>query len=391
MPDDSLLSKATTWGVVVRSADGTFKVWKDGQWQLLNVPKELLNQNPTPGNVPILQPSQPTFPKNGAALYFSATEEEEARRLAQRIDTNLTHKRYSLNKILSQVRSRLDTTLSGDLEERLRQAVLTFLRGTRHAIDFGALLMRPAADGGLGLSAEETQGLVMVLSAIAEKIHKEGGEVVDDNSIKGVAATVSTAPVAKEQSLTPPPPPPAVASPVVKPATKPPVTPITSKPVISALPKPPIVPTVTPPPPPTLKPLPPKLQTIRPPVVSTTRPKVDEVKTKIARRLTGPIEELRLLDIATFRTLGATPAEQAEQVVAKINALSKESLAKQAEGLAAWRSSEVYQIYQEIGVASIQSGQSVAQVAANRFRSGLPTLTEAEFNAIADGNKKLRY
>lgn len=376
MPDDSLLSKATTWGVVVRSADGTFKVWKDGQWQVLNVPITAINQGQV-SSIPIPQPSRPTFTKPGAALYFSANEEEEARRLAQRLDTAPFHKRYSLNKILSQVRSRLDTTLATELEERLRQAVLTFLRGTRHAIDFGALLMRPVTDGGLGLSAEETQGLVMVLSAIAEKIHSEGGEVIDDKQFMEADHTISAVPVAKEQSLTPPPPLPAVIStPIAKPA---------GKEVSPLLPPRPVLP-------PRPTPMPPaKPQPLRPLVSTFTRPKVDEVKTKVARRLVGPVDELRSLDIATFRTLGATPAEQAEQIVIKINVLGRESLIKQAEGLAAWRSSEVYQVYREIGVASIQGGQSVAQVAANRFRSGLSTLTEAEFNAIADCNQKLRY
>jgi hypothetical protein len=107
--------------------------------------------------------------------------------------------------------------------------------------------------------------------------------------------------------------------------------------------------------------------------------------------MVGPVDELRQMDIATFRTLGATPADQAAAVVAKVQALGRDSLARRAEGLAAWRESEVYTVYRSIGINSIQSGQSVAQVTASLFRENKPTLTEAEFNAVADCNQRLRY
>jgi hypothetical protein len=97
------------------------------------------------------------------------------------------------------------------------------------------------------------------------------------------------------------------------------------------------------------------------------------------------------MDIVTFRTLGATPSEQASAIVAKVQALGLNSLARRTEGLAAWRESEVYTVYRTIGIQSIQTGQPVSQVTAALFREGKATLTEAEFNAVADCNQRLRY
>lgn len=96
------------------------------------------------------------------------------------------------------------------------------------------------------------------------------------------------------------------------------------------------------------------------------------------------------MDIPTFRTLGATPADQANAVVAKVQALGRESLTRHAEGLAAWRECPVYTAYRAIGLQSIQGGKPVAQVVAELFRDGKATLTEAEFNAVADANRRLR-
>ena len=97
------------------------------------------------------------------------------------------------------------------------------------------------------------------------------------------------------------------------------------------------------------------------------------------------------MDIVTFRTLGVTPSEQASAIVAKVQALGRDSLTRRTEALAAWRESEVYTIYRTIGIQSIQTGQPVSQVTATLFRDSKPTLTEAEFNAVADCNQRLRY
>lgn len=338
---------ASPLGVVVRGSDGAFRVWQDGEWKLLVPPPAVAG------------PEKPTFGGAGAAAYFSAEEEREARKLAQRLDTTPEHKRYSLGKILGQVQERVKVQVSGPAADALRRAVLTFLRGTRGPVDLGAVLVRPGDQGGVGLTAAQSQAMVAMLSIIGDKVRSEGGEVVDDPTPPPAAGTpkqvskptTDAAPrsIEAEQPAPVPPPPPRPIQPPPAPA----------KPVADVLPATPLTPLAKP-----------------------ARP---------ARRLVGPVDELRQMDLATFRTLGATPADQANAVVAKVAALGRDSLTRHAEGLAAWRESPVYTTYRTIGLQSIQAGQPVAQVVAELFRDGKPTLTEAEFNAVADANRRLRF
>lgn len=329
------VAPASPLGVVVRASDGSFRVWQGGEWRLLAAA-------PT-----VAAPGKPTFSGPNAAAYFSADEEREARRLAQRLDTAPEHKRYSLAKILGQVQERAAVHVAGPAADAFRRAVLTFLRGTRGPVDFGAVLVRPADQGGVGLAAAQSQALVAILSVIGDRVRAEGGEVVDDPALNLPAA----APATPKPSVEPTP----VASVLPRPALPPPSRP---------------TPTVA---------------------VNDVRPVAPAPRVALPRRLVGPVDELRQMDLPTFRTLGATPADQANAVVAKVEALGRDSLTRRAEGLGAWRESEVYTAYRTIGLQSIRGGQPVAQVVAELFRGGQPTLTEAEFNAVADANRRLRF
>jgi hypothetical protein len=345
------VTPASPLGVVVRASDGSFRVWQDGEWRLLAAA-------PT-----VAAPGKPTFSGPNAASYFSADEEQEARKLAQRLDTAPEHKRYSLDKIISQLQERAKVDVAAAAADAFRRAVLTFLRGTRGPVDFGAVLVRPVDKAGVGLTAAQSQTLVAILSVIGDKVRAEGGEVMDD-----------PAPLSRPAA--------AFVPPVLSAKITPPVKPI---PVVPALPRPaPIAPLAPPTP---IRPILPRsaaVNDVRPAAAPTPR-------SAPVRRLVGPVDELRQMDLVTFRTMGATPADQANAVVAKVQALGRESLTRHAEGLAAWRESPVYTAYRTIGLQSIQQGKPVAQVVAELFRDGQPTLTEAEFNAVADANRRLRF
>lgn len=398
------------YGVVVKGADGKFRVWRDGSWQELPAgptpAAPAAAPVPPPPQQPQPQPQAPAFAGPQAANFFSATEEDEARRVAQRLDTAAGHKRYGIRKIVSHVAAKLPAPLPAGAPERLTPVALTFLRGTRSAVDFSAALVRGQADGGVGLTAETAATVVAAMTAIGARIRTEGGEVIDEGRVAPAplgasqpapASPGAAAPVAREQSLTPPPQVPVpVAKPAPKAAPKPSVPPQPAVPP-KAAPEPEPKPVVTPPPasvPPLWRrPIGARPTAVRPPV-ETSRPQLADVRhPEVAARphAVGPIEELKVLDLETYRYLGATPADRSARIVEKVNALGQESLARRAEGVAAWRGSEVYTTYRQIGIESMHTGRPVAEVAADRERRGEPTLSEAEFNAIADLNQQLRF
>jgi hypothetical protein len=113
--------------------------------------------------------------------------------------------------------------------------------------------------------------------------------------------------------------------------------------------------------------------------------------TSHGRQVLGPIDELRQMTVEEFRRLAMTPAQTTEKIIQKIQLLEQESLTQKAAGIAAWKASPVNQLYIELGNASLAAGQSVKQVIASRTTSNQPTLTDAEFGAIADLNRQLRY
>jgi|GEM_PF-1910900 hypothetical protein len=119
------------------------------------------------------------------------------------------------------------------------------------------------------------------------------------------------------------------------------------------------------------------------PKVEVRRPRVEDVKAP--PRVLGPLEELKSLSLVDFRRLAATPTEALNKVKGKIDLIGEASLAKKLEAIKAWQNSIVYQLYLKLGRDSIEQGKTMATLQSET------TLTEQEFEAIADFNTKLRF
>jgi len=107
--------------------------------------------------------------------------------------------------------------------------------------------------------------------------------------------------------------------------------------------------------------------------------------------LTGAIQELQSIDLVGFRRLGNTANESIQKILDKINLLEQESYTKKAQGILAWRNSEIYQLYLKVGVESMVAGKEVADFIAEATNKDQNTFTVDEFSAISDLNKQLRF
>jgi len=107
-------------------------------------------------------------------------------------------------------------------------------------------------------------------------------------------------------------------------------------------------------------------------------------------RAYGPIEELNSLTLVDWRRWGNTQ-EAIKKIKDKINILAEESLVKKAEGIKAWKSSEINQLYLDVGAESIDQGKPILEIISQREQKNKPTLTEQEFNAIVELNQELRF
>jgi hypothetical protein len=131
------------------------------------------------------------------------------------------------------------------------------------------------------------------------------------------------------------------------------------------------------------------------PVLSSSRPPSPEKEKageeiKVTPKIYGPIDELRALKLFDWRRWGG-PEEATSRILEKINMLTEESLSRGAEGKKAWRESEVYRLYLEIGAEAMDQGVDIKNVIKKRQEAGEPVLTEEEFEAIGRLNEHLRY
>ena len=105
----------------------------------------------------------------------------------------------------------------------------------------------------------------------------------------------------------------------------------------------------------------------------------------------GPIDELRLFTLVDFRRLDADPKRATSRLQDKIKLLEEESYAKMVEGVRAWRMSPLNQLYLAIGHDSLKAGKNVADAIREWRETGKASLSEDEFGALLDLNKKLRF
>lgn len=108
-------------------------------------------------------------------------------------------------------------------------------------------------------------------------------------------------------------------------------------------------------------------------------------------KVMGPIDELRNMTATEFRRLSGDPAAAAQHIIEKIQLLEEESITKKAEGIAAWQSSPLNQLYLSIGNRSLEKTVTVEEAIKQMQEAGEQTLSANEFQAIADTNRQLRY
>lgn len=119
------------------------------------------------------------------------------------------------------------------------------------------------------------------------------------------------------------------------------------------------------------------------------RVRMDDVRT--APRVMGPIEELRFLDLANFRRLGASPAEATAKIFSKIKLLEKSGYDRMTAGIAAWRQSEVNRLYLIMCRESAFKAKPILGIIEQLKASGKNYLTVEEIDAIMLLNAKLIF
>lgn len=125
---------------------------------------------------------------------------------------------------------------------------------------------------------------------------------------------------------------------------------------------------------------------VRPPLV---RPQMKDVQ--FAKRLVGPVDELRTMSATEFRRLSEIPERAAEKVMSKVDLLETQGYDQKVQGITAWRQSPLYKQYVALAQEALVQGLQVEEVLTARQASGEDVLTLAEYQAIMKINAALRF
>lgn len=127
----------------------------------------------------------------------------------------------------------------------------------------------------------------------------------------------------------------------------------------------------------------------RPAASSDNKTRMEDVKAR--PRVMGPLEELRYLDLKTFRQLGSSPKEITGKIVMKIKLLEKDGYDRMFEGVKAWRQSPVNRIYVRLAQEAVGQGMTLRDSVAARQAANKETLTMDEIEAIVNMNTQLMF
>lgn len=331
-------------------------------------------------------------PVRGSSFFFSPEDEEEIRRLSQKVEglelKNLSQEQLErkIEKILAETEINFG---SEDLKERFKQILKTYLRGIRKKTDTKFSLTKPFSEGGLDFDEESAEKVL----AIANKVYQEKisakptapppkMKLPEDeqdkdklSSLKSIGVRDIEYDLAKELKR------------AGKPESQGEKTTYQKEKPLTGLPA-----------------LKTKDAASRQPdadivMSDKTKPRLsvdrggkvrmDDVK--FVPKTSGPIDELKYLDLTSFRRLDKDPLKAATKIKGKIELLESEQYSKRLEAIKAWRQNPINKLYLEIGEVAINNKKPIDIIIEERRAAGQAYLNSQEFEAIMNLNKELRF
>ena len=349
--------------IILREEDGDFQVFSHGN--LLNLDLKKPRENKLSSSRELLDtgmeeinlaPPAPVVWDKKSSFYFDIQDEDDIAREVKKIEKmkgvsglDMSVRKYSLSKIVHKIIENYDLNLLPELEKKLSNVILSFLKHTRTKVDILNLLKSPINESGLNLDKDLLAKLMNLLENIRNKIDEVGGIVVEDQKDGLNRKNDFVQNQEKVKNL----------------ANSDPRQKFDFKPPESSIPA------------------------MRREQVFHKRPMVTGVKTR--EKVVGPVDEFSTITLLAFRRLSSDPVEATQKIVDKIRFLEKESYLDKAVAIQNWRQSEVYKLYLDLGRESMEKNISIDKIIEQKILNKEKVLTKKEFSVITDLNKKLRF
>ncbi len=108
-------------------------------------------------------------------------------------------------------------------------------------------------------------------------------------------------------------------------------------------------------------------------------------------KVTGPIDELKFMDLVNFRRLSVNPKEIFVKIKQKLEILKNIDYGKMLEGVKAWRQSPVNKLYLKMFFKASDEGKSIIEVIEELKDSNQDYLTYEEIEALIEFNRNLLF
>jgi len=276
---------------------------------------------------------------------------------------------------------------SSDLDRRLHNILLTYLKHVRDRLATIDALTKAFDSGGIGL---DKQSAINLLTAVDGQQPNQDLEVrrpsripvPEDRAMHSRDADYDLVrELAKKQAAV-------ATTPVLAPLT--PAVQPEPAPVAKPQPKPEIPQTPVPKPQPPV----PKPQPIAKPIEKMRKTESGKIKMDDIQgppKVFTPVDELRYLTLKNMRNLDKDPWQAIEKIKAKLEALKKEDYGNLVAGIKAWKQSPLHKLYVDIYQVGLNSGQPAQAVLQAKLQQDPNSLTEQEFEAIIKLNQDLKF
>lgn len=244
------------------------------------------------------------------------------------------------------------TFSSGEIRSRVAKALVAHIKQVRKPFETRESLLKPVADGGAGLSAQEVENIMKASGDTSATAQKPGVQPVTRPQNPIVKPTPSgKVAVGKEIGA-----PASVALNTMVAGDAPyfKVTPEQAKQAFSL------------------------------PSVSAPRPAMADVQ-KPMRPIGGPVDELAY-DLVTWRRMSPNPKDRIKKTEAQLDLLEQDGYTQRLRGILSWRGSDVMRLYLLAAKQSLEEGKPLPQMLAV---GGSGQLSWDEWQAVAELNERL--
>ncbi|MEI7512371.1 MAG: hypothetical protein WCK01_02840 [Candidatus Uhrbacteria bacterium] len=125
------------------------------------------------------------------------------------------------------------------------------------------------------------------------------------------------------------------------------------------------------------------------PVSGAPRPAVDSISG--GTKLSSLADELRSMDIESYRRQSRDPNQAAQRIFEKLESLKREGFERWTEGVEAWRSSVLQQQYLRLIAESFASGKPVSELVEEKRKIDPNLPTAEELGSIIALNGKIQF